>query len=220
LTGGEPNRGSIVLDAVSRLDREVHSHLNASCDIEVHGHRRLSLAFSPCPTAEIEVRHHDYPFGRPARFAFAAADRFSRVVGATSGEKGPLRTLVEGRLEREQPLAITSHDRGRAIARLTLEDLAAQADTTPSPTAGWGVPVNAIEFSLIDDDTPSSPATIFITLAGTSVGRGWECVSRRAGTYRNRMRLEAVGHQGRMSSTAIGGNAWPAITTGTCWPGL
>jgi hypothetical protein len=28
------------------------------------------------------------------------------------------------------------------------------------------------------------------------------------------------GRQGRMSSTAIGGSCWPAITTGTCWPGL
>ena len=26
--------------------------------------------------------------------------------------------------------------------------------------------------------------------------------------------------QGRRSSTAIGGSRWPAIMTGTCWPGL
>jgi hypothetical protein len=29
--------------------------------------------------------------------------------------------------------------------------------------------------------------------AGTSVGRGWDCVGHKAGTYRNRMRLEGVG---------------------------
>ena len=28
------------------------------------------------------------------------------------------------------------------------------------------------------------------------------------------------GRHGMMSSTAIGGSGWPAITTGTCWPGL
>ncbi|MGP0064916.1 MAG: hypothetical protein ACLQGP_15120 [Isosphaeraceae bacterium] len=75
--------------------------------------------------------------------------------------------------------------------RLTLEDYAAQADTPPSPTAGWGVPVNAIEFSLADDP-PSSLASIFVTLAGTSVGRGWDCVGHRAGSYRDRIRLEPI----------------------------
>ncbi|MGP0064920.1 MAG: hypothetical protein ACLQGP_15140 [Isosphaeraceae bacterium] len=77
------------------------------------------------------------------------------------------------------------------MARLSLADFAAQADTTLSPTAGWGVPVNAIEFSLADDQ-PSSLASIFVTLAGTSVGRGWDCVGHRAGTYRNRIRLEPI----------------------------
>ena len=201
----ESNGDAIVLDAASRLDRPVYSHLNAFCDIEVRGHRRLSLAFSPCPGAPIEVRHHDYPFGRPARFAFVTADRTFRVVEASSGEKGPFRTLAEGRLERGQPLAITLNDQGRAVARLTLDDFAAQADTTPSPTAGWGVPVNAIEFSLADD-APSSPASIFVTLAGTSVGRGWDCVGHAEGTYRNRVRLEAVGPE-RHRQSGGGGSA-------------
>ena len=71
--------------------------------------------------------------------------------------------------------------RGSAIARLTFEDYAAQADTTLSPTAGWGVPVNALEFGLAAD-APSSPASIFVTLAATSVGRGWDCVGHRAGS--------------------------------------
>ena len=79
--------------------------------------------------------------------------------------------------------------RGTGAWRIVLADWSAQADTTLSPTAGWGVPVNAIEFSL-SADAPSSPASIFVTLAATSVGRGWDCVGHRPGTYRNRIRLE------------------------------
>jgi hypothetical protein len=53
---------------------------------------------------------------------------------------------------------------------------------------------------------PSSPASVFITLAGTSVGRGWDCVGHRAGTYRNRVRLEAVGPDSHRQSGG-GGSA-------------
>jgi hypothetical protein len=188
----EPGTGAIVVEAASRLDRTIYSHLNAFCDIEVRGHRRLALEFSPCPGALVEVRHFGYPSGRPARFAFVTAERTFRVVEATSGEKGPFRTLAQGRLDPDQALTITLHDENRAVARLTLDDFAAQVDTTRSPAAGWSVPVNAIEFSL-SDDSLTSPASIFVTLAGTSVGRGWDCVGHKAGTYRNRTRLEAVG---------------------------
>jgi hypothetical protein len=188
----EPESGATVLEAASRLDRPVYSHLNRFCDVEVRGHRRLALEFSPCPGAPIEVRHFGYPAGRPARFAFVSADRTFRVAEAARGEKGPFRTLARGRLDPGQSFSITFQDEGRPIARLSLEDFAAQADTTLSPTAGWGVPVNAIEFSLADD-SPTSPASIFVTLAGTSIGRGWDCVGHRAGTYRNRIRLEPLG---------------------------
>ena len=82
-------------------------------------------------------------------------------------------------------------DQGRLVGRISLADWSAQADTTLSPTAGWGVPVNAIEFSLVSDE-PSSPASIFVTLAATSVGRGWDCVGHNPGNYRNRILLEAV----------------------------
>jgi hypothetical protein len=201
----EPDRRATVLEAVSRLDRPVFSHLNAFCDVEVRGHHRLALEFSPCPGVPIEVRHFGYPAGAPARFAFVEADRTFRVVEASSGEKGPFRTLARGRLDPGESLAITLHDEGRPTIRLALDDFAAQADTTPSPTAGCGVPVNAIESSLVDD-RPTSPASIFVTLAGTSVGRGWDCVGHRAGTYRNRMRLEPVA----LASGASAEGAGPA----------
>ena len=98
--------------------------------------------------AAIEVRPSDYPLGRPARFAFVEQDRTFRVVEASTGEKGPFRTLARGRLASDDALAITIYDEGRPKGRIALADWAAQADTTLSPTAGWGVPVNAIEFSL------------------------------------------------------------------------
>jgi hypothetical protein len=39
-------------------------------------------------------------------------------------------------------------------------------------------------------DEPTSPASLFITLAATSVGRGWDSVAHAAGTYRNRIAIE------------------------------
>ncbi len=82
----EPDAGAILLETASRLDRPVYSHLNAFCDVEVRGHRRLALEFSPCPGTLIDVRHRDleYPTGRPARFAFVS--RRPDVPGRRGGE--------------------------------------------------------------------------------------------------------------------------------------
>ena len=104
-------------------------------------------------------------------------------------EGGPIRLEATARL----PHPIFSQlDQGVARARVVFDDWSAQAGTAPSPAAGWGVPVNAIEFSLAGD-RPGSPAGIYITLAGTSVGRGWDSVGHAAGTYRNRIRIEVLG---------------------------
>ncbi len=99
----DPQRKSVSIDAATRLDRPVFSHLNSFCDVEVRGHRRLALQFSPCGGKRIEVLRFDYPFGRPARFAYVDEARRFRVVEASSGEKGPFHILAEGRLERSSP---------------------------------------------------------------------------------------------------------------------
>ena len=192
---------AVNVEAVSRLERPVYSHLNSFCDVTVHGHRRLALEFSPCPGAAIEVRPFDYPVGRPARFAFLDEHEIFRVVEAETGEKGPYRLLASGRLERGEPLSITMLDQGTPAGRITLEDWTRQLDTSLSPTAGWGVPVNAIEFSL-SGDAPQSSASIFVTLAGTSVGRGWDCVGHAAGTYRNRIRFERLANSGASAAVS------------------
>ena len=91
--------------ALTRLEQTVYSHLNSFCDVEIRGHRELSLEFSPCPGVAIDVLPFDYPFGRPARFAFLDRAGTFRVVEASSGEKGPFKLLASG------PLAATSRSR-------------------------------------------------------------------------------------------------------------
>lgn len=184
--------GATRMEATAFLPSPIWSHLNGFCDVDVSGHRRLSLAFSPCPDVRIEVRPMDYPFGRPLRFAFLDALSRFRVVEATSGEKGPFRELASGPLRRGEPLAVDLFDEDRAVARIVLDDWSAQVDVQPSPTAGWGAPANAIEFCLSGDE-PASSASLYISLASTSVGRGWDCLGHRAGNYRNRVRVEPAG---------------------------
>jgi hypothetical protein len=41
-----------------------------------------------------------------------------------------------------------------------------------------------------EGETSYSPVRIWLTLAGTSVGRGFDSVGHAAGTYRNRVRIE------------------------------
>lgn len=183
--------GAVCLEALTRLEEPVFSHLNSFCTITVAGTDRLFLSFSPCPDERIEVVPFDYPVGRPARLAYLDADGGFNIVEASSGEKGPFRRLAGGSLRRDGPLTITLHDGDLPACRITLEDWATQATTALSPTAGWGLPVNAIEFNW-SEGYSSGEAYIFVTLAGTSVGRGWDSVGHAAGTYRNRMRIEEL----------------------------
>jgi hypothetical protein len=171
--------------------------------LQLAGHRKLSVSFSPCPGARIDVLPSDYPVGRPARCAFLGADGIFRVVEASSGEKGPFRELARGPLARGDALTMTFHDESQPFCAITLDDFASQASTDLSPTAGWGLPMNAVEFSR-DNDRETSPASVFVTLAGTSVGRGWDSVGHAAGTYRNRMRVEILGGAGASTQPATG----------------
>ena len=185
----EGANGPVSIDAYSQIEQPIYSHLNAFCDIEVSGFRKLSLSFSPCADELVEVTVSDYPVGRPSRLAFVDSAGEFQVVEASSGEKGPFRRLAAGQLG-NQPLVMMLHDGDQILCRITLEDWSRQTSRDLSPTAGWGLPMNAIEFSRLDTGTPGT-AAIWITLAGTSVGRGWDTVGHTAGTYRNRMQLSA-----------------------------
>lgn len=180
--------GELAVEALTRLPRSVAAHLDAFTQLTISGHHQLFLAFSPAPDARIEVKPSDYPSGRPARFAYLDATGTFHVVEATDAEKGPFTDLATGPLARGEPLTITVFDDQLPRLRITLEDFSAQASTELSPTAGWGVPQNALEFSRWGD-RPDARAGMFITLAGTSVGRGFDSVSHGPGVYRNRLRV-------------------------------
>lgn len=178
----------ILLEAFGRLEQPVYSHLNWFCELTISGHGRLTLSFSPCQHTRIEALPSDYPVGRPARFAYVDAEGTFRVVEAQSAEKGPFRPLGQGNLG-DAPLRITFYDEDRAVFRLRIDDWARQAGRQLSPTAGWGVPVNTLEFRRLDDD-PSAAVWLWMSLSSTSVGRGWDSVGHAAGTYRNRVSVE------------------------------
>ena len=186
----EPTAGGtgVLVEAFSRLARPVYSHLNTFCELTISGHRQIMLSFSPCEEARIEALPTDYPVGRPARFAYVDAGGIFHVVEAQSAEKGPFRTLGQGLLG-NAPLRITIYDEDRAVCRLRIDDWARQAGRQLSPTAGWGVPVNTLEFSRLDDN-PTASVWLWMSLSSTSVGRGWDSVGHTAGTYRNRFSVE------------------------------
>jgi hypothetical protein len=179
------------VEAFSELPAAVYSHLNTYCEITVAGHRRLSIGFSPVSGDRFEALSAGYPVGEPARLAYLDGGGGFHVVEAASAEKGPFTTLASGRMSRGEPLWITLYDDDRPAVVIVLEDWSAQASTGLSPTAGWGLPMNAIEFGR-SDARPTAPVSLFITLAGTSVGRGWGSVGHGAGVYRNRMRIELL----------------------------
>jgi len=187
---------STQIDATSILPTPVYSHLNSFTELTIFGHRKLSFVFSPAPNTPIDVTLSQYPIGLPTRSAYVDAAGVFHIVQATSGEKGPFHELASGPLGSDDPLSITMLDDGVPFARFTFRDFASQAGRQLSPTAGWGLPVNAIEFTLSDADAgDSSAASIFISLASTGIGRGWDSVGHTAGTYRNRIVVESVTEQ-------------------------
>lgn len=179
------------LDSQTHLSKPIYSHLNTFTELTISGHRKLSVAFSPCPRERIDFTPFQIRGDDPGRSAHLAADGMFRVVQARRAEKGPFTTLAEGKLARDQALTMTFYDEDVPLFEVTLLDWAAQAGTQISPTAGYGLPVNAIEFSL-DGATERSAAGMWITLGATSVGRGWDSVGHSAGTYRNRIAARII----------------------------
>lgn len=185
------SENTLELDAYVKLPSEVYTHLNDYCILGVRGHQRLTLSFSPCPDDRVEPLPSDYPVGRPFRFACLGKDGQFRVLEATSGEKGPFHALASGPMNRGDPLAVTLYDAERALVRLVFEDWSAQCSTELSPTAGWGVPQNEVGFYRMSAN-PESDVVLMLSLARTSVGRGFDSVGHAPGVYRNRLRIEEL----------------------------
>lgn len=192
------DREAIETEALSKLPSPVYSHLNTYCILTIDAVAAIQLEFSPCGSERIAPQFADYPVGRPARFAYCDAARNFHVVEATSGEKGPFNELASGSLAPHERLSLTVVVGDEPTAKIHFDDWSAQLSTALSPTAGWGVAANAIEFQRIARDTdnlerdPRHRVMIWLTLAGTSVGRGWDTVGHASGTYRNRITVEPI----------------------------
>ncbi len=118
--------------------------------------------------------------------AFLAEDGF-HVVEPATGNKGPFTKLASGPLTRGELVSLTFVVEGSPLFRLELKDWSSEASLDLSPTAGWGLPMNAIALWPKRDG-----CYVRITLAATSVGRGWDSVGHREGTYRGRMLVELL----------------------------
>ena len=178
----------VKIEAVTDVPNAVYSHLNSFALVSISGHQEIELGFSPHPEQRFTVKPYDYPEGRPIQFAYLNAKGEFQVAIASNGEKGPFRVLASGPVDRDQTLEIVIYDAGEPAFSVRLEDWLAQASTALSPTAGWGIPTNGIEFYR-EDDRPGSTVTISFTLASTSVGRGFDTVGHSPGRYRNRMTI-------------------------------
>jgi hypothetical protein len=174
--------GAIEIDARSSLPKPIFSHVNSFAELTLQGHKKLSVSFSPAPGKRIEVG----PPTAPARFAYVDESGTFHVMQASQQRRGPFTELAAGPLARRDPLVLTIYDGDKALFTVTLQDWAAEASTQLSPTAGWGVPVNAIEL-VRGGEAESSAALISLSLASTSIGRGTQTVGHTAGVYRNRI---------------------------------
>lgn len=180
---------SLDIDAMSKLETPVYSHINSWTTIHVPFDATIS--FGPTGQTRFPIEPADYPTGRPVQLAYLGADLTLHVVRARDAEKGPFTELAKGPLKRDESLSIELRpndamdtDKG---CRLVFEDWTSQLSTEPSPTAGWGLPQNSIQFFSRDGES-----LVLLTLAETGPGRGFDSVGHAAGTYRNRLRVERI----------------------------
>ncbi|HEY2747151.1 MAG TPA: hypothetical protein VGL86_21155, partial [Polyangia bacterium] len=176
--------GAVQLDAASRLPQPIFSHIDSFAEVAVSGHTKLTVAFSPAPDKKIELA----PATGAARFAYLDASDTFHVMQATTRQRGPFTELASGPLKRGDPLVVTLYDGDKPAFTVTLADWSAQVSTALSPTAGSGIPVNAIEL-LRAGEPDSAPGLITFSLADTSIGRGTQSVGHAAGVYRDRIRI-------------------------------
>lgn len=177
------------ITAYTTLDRPIFAHLSSFTTIDLEGGAALALSFQGVEGDAIPIQPADYPSGRPLRFAYLDERGVLHVAEASDGEKGPYRELARTDLGRGGVLSIDVFDAGAHACSFAFEDWAPQASTQPSPTAGWGVPVNVVSFQSGGD---LGAATITLSLAATGIGRGFDTVGHAPGVYRNRVRVRSA----------------------------
>lgn len=181
-SGADAN--AVILDVTSSLPQAVYSHLNHHLQLRIGARNRLGLQFSACPGLRVQPGTVD----APSQFAFIDADATFVVAEASKREKGPFVERCRESIDPSTPLRIDIVHDDDIVGSVTLMDWSAQVDLNPSPTAGWGVPANALEMWANPRGTE-----IFLSgsLSATSIGRGWDTVGHAAGVYRNRVELTA-----------------------------
>jgi hypothetical protein len=182
---------TLELDAATHVPTRLASHLSRYTTIAARGFTAPSLAFGPTGARRFAVEAFDYPRGRPVSFGARTAEGDFVVWRATSAEKGPFHELGRGPLASTDALSMTLFDGDVARCRVTWLDFAAQADTSLSPTAGEGIPVNVVQFGRPAED--EAQVLIIASLAATGIGEGLDTVWLSAGVYRNRLLVEPVG---------------------------
>lgn len=169
------------IDAWTHLPRPVFSHLNSYSELIVSGIRRPRVSFAGLPAEDVPSLED------PA--LFASWDGAFVVRRAWRGEKGPFEQVDQVPMARAAPLEILLSEGQEPVLRVRWLDWTRQASVELSPTAGWGVPVNALEIWRDEQGT----VQVFLSLAATSVGRGLNTVGHAAGIYRNRIEVEWTG---------------------------
>ena len=185
----DPKVNVLDIEAIAKLDTPVYSHLNTftSLRLEVEA----SIAFGPTGNARFDILAPDSPEGKRMKLATLAHDRSFRVVQASDAEKGPFTELAVGTMKRDEPLVIElrpkeAEEKGADKGcKISLQDWASQLSTEPSPTAGYGLAQNSIQFF-----RRGKESIVLFMLAETGPGRGWDTVGHTAGVYRNRIHVE------------------------------
>lgn len=183
----QPRDAGVFVDAATLVTRDVAAHLSRFADVSLAGLRTPRLRFDATGETVYPMSTYDYPSGRPVHFAAFTGDALV-VWRATSAEKGPFVELGRGALGRDAPLGLTVLDGDAPQCHLTFLDFTAQASTQRSPTAGEGVPVNAVQFGRFFSD--DAPVSLILSLAATGIGSGFETTRHAPGVYRNRIIIE------------------------------
>ena len=169
-----------IVSAQTRLDAPVFSHLNSFTNLRIE-RAGLSATLGENPPARFadETKNE--------RFVWLDANGLLHLSQGTRDEKGPFLELAQSKLQKD--LVLTLSDNRGPACRLTFEGWAAQASVEASPTAGWGVAQNSVEFL---ESLEADVSSISLSLAATSVGEGWDTVGHSPGVYRSDVRLESL----------------------------
>lgn len=179
---------ALLIESFSELPAPIYSHVNSFLILEMRGIQAPGLSFENIPDHRFEMEFADYPVGRPLSFAALYPDEQLRVLRAKSGEKGPFIERAAGHLARGASLTMTIFNGAEPRFTLQLEDWTQQLSTSLSPTAGWGVPLNVVSFRKSGLDE----AQLWISLADTGIGRGFDSTGHSPGIYRNRILITPI----------------------------